>query len=237
MGGLRRIGDVVVIRLSELDSNIYMMGDTVIDSGTGFNFTRLYQALKILKMSIGEVKQIINTHAHFDHIGGNGYFVDAKISIHEDDAPIVEKGDQKMSYADYFDGKLSPREVHTKLKEGDTVDAGSMELEVIHTPGHTKGSICLYDKSSKTLFTGDTVFSDGIGRTDMPGGNDAELNKSIEKISSLDVRRLFPGHGEPLVLDEPKKLGEIISAPLLPEPEEETGPDEDEPEDDDEEDD
>lgn len=213
MGGMKRIGDVVFIQLSDLDSNIYLIGDTVIDSGTGFNFTRLYQALKILKLKASDIKHIINTHGHFDHVGGNGYFIDAKISIHEKDAHILEKGDAKLSYADYYDGKLSPREVDTKLKEGDTIQAGTMSLEVLHTPGHTPGSICLYDRKSGTLFTGDTVFSDGIGRTDMPGGNDAELQKSLGKLSALEFRRFFPGHGDPMVSENTKKVSDILTGP------------------------
>ncbi len=211
MGGLKRVGNVAVIRLSDLDSNIYVIGDTVIDSGTGFNFTRLYQALKILKLGIKDIRHIVNTHAHFDHIGGNGYLVGAKVSIHERDANIVENGDVKLSYADYYDGKLSPMEVNTRLREGDKIAAGDMELEVLHTPGHTPGSICLYDSKSQTLFSGDTIFSDGIGRTDMPGGNEAELNASLERLSALMVRRFFPGHGEPLILEKPRTVGEIIS--------------------------
>ncbi len=216
MGGLRRVGDVVVIRLSDLDSNIYMIGDTVIDCGTGFNFTRLYQALKILKMDFKDIKTIINTHGHFDHVGGNGYFVNAKVSIHEKDAGILEKGDEKLSAADYYDGKLSPKEVETKLKEGDMVQAGSMELEVIHTPGHTAGSICLYDKKSGTLFSGDTFFSDGVGRTDMAGGDEKELQKSLQKVSELKFKRLFPGHGEPLISEEEKTVADILSGPSEP---------------------
>ena len=225
MGGLKRIGDIVVIRLSELDSNIYIIGDTMIDSGTGFNFTRLYSALKILKLGVKDVNHIINTHGHFDHIGGNGYFVDARISIHEKEASIVENGDLELSYADYYDGKLVPKEVHTRLKEGDIVQVGSMSLEVLHTPGHTPGSICLYDSNSQILFTGDTMFSDGIGRTDMPGGNDEELKKSLDRLASLKVKKLFPGHGDPLVFDETKIVGEILSG-SSPEPDEEKEDDE-----------
>jgi hydroxyacylglutathione hydrolase len=213
MGGIRKMGNVTLIQLSDIDSNIYIMGDTVIDSGTGFNFTRLYQLLKMLKIDLKDIKHVVNTHGHFDHVGGNGYFIEADIAIHDADAAIVEKGDANLSYADFFDGRLKPREVRTRLKEGDVVSAGGMELEVIHTPGHTPGSICLYDRKSGTLFTGDTVFSDGIGRTDMPGGNDEHLQASLDRISSLHAKRLLPGHGEAVVLDSPKTLGEIISSP------------------------
>lgn len=221
MGGIKRIGEIILIDLSEIDSNIYLVGDMAIDSGTGFNFTRLYQVFKMLKLGLKDIRNIVNTHGHFDHIGGNGYFVNAKIAIHEKDADIVEKADKKLSYADYYDGKLVPREVSTRLKEGDKVTAGSMELEVMHSPGHTPGSICLYDKKSGTLFTGDTVFSDGVGRTDMPGGDEKQLQASLEKLSTLEVKRLLPGHGEPLLLDAPKTLGEIMSTPASGEEEDE----------------
>jgi len=219
MGGLSKIGDIIFIDLSDLDSNVFLIGDTIIDSGTGFNFTRMYQALKILKLAHGDIKSIVNTHAHFDHIGGNGYFADASIAVHESDAEIIIKGDVSKSYADFYDGKLNPREVKTKLKEGDKVSAGSYEFEVIHTPGHTPGSICLYDKKQKVLISGDTIFSDGVGRTDLPGGDEKELEASLEKIADLEVLKLLPGHGKPLILDKPKKVSEILSGPVVEESE------------------
>ena len=219
MGGIRKIDGVILIRLSDLDSNIYLLDDTVIDSGTGFNFTRLFQALKLLKVDIKQIKHIINTHGHFDHIGGNGYFIDADVAIHEADADIVEKGDAKKSYADFYDGKLRPKEVTRRLKEGDKIKADAMDLEVLHTPGHTPGSICLYDRKSKTLFTGDTVFCDGIGRTDMPGGDDAQLRKSLDRLSSMEVMRLFPGHGDVVVLNSPKSVADIMASAPDVEPE------------------
>ncbi len=216
MGGIKKMGDVTLIQLSDLDSNIYIIGDTAIDSGTGLNFTRLYQMMKMLKMSLNDIKCIINTHSHFDHIGGNGYFINADIAIHDADADVVEKGDSKMSYAEFFDGSLKPREVKTRLKEGDVISAGGMELEVIHTPGHTPGSICLYDSKTMTLFTGDTVLSDGMGRTDMPGGNDEQMNASLDRLSSIKVKRMLPGHGEVVLLNSPKTVGEIMSSAPVP---------------------
>ena len=219
MGGIKKLGNIVLIQLSDIDSNIYILGDTVIDAGTGFNFTRMYQLFKILKVDLKDIKHVVNTHGHFDHVGGNGYFIDADVAIHEADAEIVEKGDVEKSYADFFDGKLNPRPVNKRLKEGDTISAGGMELEVIHTPGHTPGSICLYEKKSGTLFTGDTVFSDGIGRTDMPGGNDEHLQASLDKISPFSVKRLLPGHGDPVTLAATKTLGNIMANPPQAAPE------------------
>ena len=203
---IKRIGNnIVLLKLSDSDSNIYIIDDAAIDSGTGFNFSRLYTLLKVLKKSVADIKQVINTHGHFDHIGGNGYFINAKIAIHENDADIIETGDIERSVADFFDGKLKPRTVDMKLKEGDVLNIGGMELEVIHTPGHTPGSICLYNRKDGILFTGDTIFANGVGRTDLPGGDPNALRESIEKLKKLDVKIILPGHGEP-VLENAKNV-------------------------------
>ena len=203
---IKRIGNnIVLLKLSDSDSNIYIIDDAAIDSGTGFNFSRLYTLLKVLKKSVADIKQVINTHGHFDHIGGNGYFINAKVAIHENDADIIETGDIERSVADFFDGKLKPRTVDMKLKEGDVLNIGGMELEVIHTPGHTPGSICLYNRKDGILFTGDTIFANGVGRTDLPGGDPNALRESIEKLKKLDVKIILPGHGEP-VLENAKNV-------------------------------
>ena len=207
---IKRIGDIVLIQLSDIDSNIYILGDTVIDSGTGFNFTRLRDILRVLKKEMKDISMVINTHGHFDHVGGNGYFLNAKVAIHEADAGILEKADAELSNADFFDGRIYPRKPDRVLKEGDRLNPDKVELEVIHTPGHTAGSICLYDRKRKLLFSGDTVFKDGIGRTDLPGGDIEALEKSLQKLSKLDVEQILPGHGEP-VLKGGKKILESIA--------------------------
>lgn len=195
---IRKFSDIILIQLSDIDSNIYILGDTVIDSGTGFNFTRLKSYLGALKLNLESIKHIINTHGHFDHIGGNGYFYEADVAIHEADAYIIEQADIKASYADFFDGKLHAHPVQKKLSEGDTVTANGIKLKVLHTPGHTPGSICLYNPERQILFSGDTIFSDGVGRTDMPGGDDEALAESMEKLAMLKVNKMFPGHGDPI---------------------------------------
>jgi len=210
---IRRIGDIVLIQLSDIDSNIYVIGDTVIDAGTGFNFTRLRTLLKTIGKSLDSIKLVINTHCHFDHIGGNGYFTEACLAAHEEAAPVIEKGDEKASYADFFNGHLHPHKVDTKLKEGDVING----LKVIHTPGHTPGSMCLLDEKNSILFSGDTIFSDGIGRTDMPGGDDEALAKSVESLSGLKFGKLLPGHGEPVLENASKAMSEMLNAPTEPE--------------------
>lgn len=193
---LKRIGKVVVIQLSDIDSNIYVIGDTIIDSGTGFNFTRLRDLLQVLKKEMKDIKQIINTHGHFDHIGGNGYFLNAKIAIHKSDADIIERGDESLAAADFFDGKLSPHPVDRKLEHGDKILAGGIELEVVHSPGHTHGSICLFARTEGLLMSGDLIFKNGIGRTDFANSDPTLMAASLEKVKALPVKHVLPGHGE-----------------------------------------
>ncbi len=195
---LKRIGtDIILFQLSETDSNIYLIGDTVIDTGTGFNFPLLRQMFKVTKNDFEKVKQIINTHSHFDHIGGNGFFYNASISIHENGAEVVEKADIEKSCADFYDGKLHPRKVARKLKEGDVIKLNNgSELQVIYTPGHTDDSICLYEKKKKIMFTGDTIFADGLGSAKFINSDAEAMKKSLERISKLEVEQYFPGHGE-----------------------------------------
>ncbi len=196
---IKKLGDVILINLSDMDSNIYLVGEDAIDAGTGFNFTRLYTLLQIAKKEPESIRNVVNTHCHFDHTGGNGYFLEAKVAAHEIDSSVIETGDMEKSVADYFNGNPKPKTVTRKLKEGDVLPMGTMELKVIHTPGHTPGSICLYDEKSGTLFSGDTVFADGFGRYDLPGGDKASLKASLEKLSKLKINRLFPGHGQPVL--------------------------------------
>jgi hydroxyacylglutathione hydrolase len=210
---LKRIGDVVLIQLSSVDSNIYMAGDTVIDTGTGFNFTRLHTILRVLKKDFKSVKHVINTHGHFDHIGGNGYFLAADLAIHQADAPIIEDAHIERSWADYFDGKLKPRKVDRKLKEGDMVQAGPLNLRVLHTPGHSPGSICLHDESKGVLFSGDAVFSDGVGRTDGVGCSEADMVRTLDRLSQLSFKTLLPGHGEAVKDGADKAFRQMLNSP------------------------
>ena len=115
----------------------------------------------------------------------------------------------EMDYDGLYDAKLNEEEiVKTKvlpvdkakvvtLKEADIIQLGNTKLEIIHTPGHTPGSICLYNEAEKTLISGDTLFDGGFGRTDLRGGSMKEMEKSLEKLEQLPSGIcVFPGHGE-----------------------------------------
>jgi len=219
--GVKKIGEIVMIQLSDTDSNIYLVGDTVVDTGTGFNFTRLRDVLRVFKMPMDTLKNIVNTHYHFDHIGGNGYFTAAQIAIHEADATILEQGDAETSVAEFFGGNMHKMKVARKLKDGDVLKIGAREFQVVHTPGHTPGSICLYDKKDKLLISGDTIFANGVGRTDLPGGDFEQLKGSLQKLAKMDIQKILPGHGPIVEKDGAKLIGNLLKAAKPPTEDEE----------------
>ena len=140
------------------------------------------------------IRLIVNTHAHVDHIMGNDEVkarTGAEIIIHEADAPQLERIPRSM--LDLFGGRPSPPPDRT-VRDGDLIRIGEVSLQVLHTPGHTPGGICLY--TDQALFTGDTLFVGGVGRTDFPGGSWALLLQSIQsKIWTLpDDTVIYPGH-------------------------------------------
>ncbi|HQL42440.1 MAG: MBL fold metallo-hydrolase [Spirochaetes bacterium] len=140
------------------------------------------------------VKYIINTHGHFDHTSGNDSMMKltgAELLIHENDVrQLTGITNRLMSHINR--GSASPKPLHT-VKEGDTIIFGNEKLTVLHTPGHTPGGICLY--SPGNIFTGDTLFTEGMGRTDLPGGSYQQIMESIYRILSLpDDTVVWPGH-------------------------------------------
>jgi glyoxylase-like metal-dependent hydrolase (beta-lactamase superfamily II) len=183
------------------DSNIYLIIDktiALIDAGTGMNFETVEQNLGKFNLKPNDIELLINTHCHYDHIGGDRDFVKAagcEVCIHELEAKLLREGDRMITLAAGFGEKLEPMEVVRGLQEGGKIELGELTLEVLHTPGHTAGSICLYDPRQRLLFSGDTVFSDGVGRTDLPTGDTTALRNSIEGLLKLDVQNIYPGHG------------------------------------------
>ena len=140
------------------------------------------------------IKTILNTHAHVDHIMGNEEMkrkTGAKIIIQEDDAPLLTQTPRSMLAM--FGGRPSPPADQT-VKDGEIIRAGEISLKVLHTPGHSPGGMCLY--GAGVVFTGDTLFVGGLGRTDLPGGSWQTMLDSIRaKLLTLpDETIVYPGH-------------------------------------------
>lgn len=150
-----------------------------------------------------EIIYIINTHGHWDHVIDNHelhQLTDAPVLISKKDAYNL-KNPFSTSFAIPFEIKASKAD--SFLKKNDIIKLGNLKFEIIETPGHTKGSICLYEKKQKIIFTGDTMFKGSHGRTDFPDGSQEEMDKSLKKLSSLpsDVK-VLPGHGEDTTIKE-----------------------------------
>jgi len=167
---------VVRIVSQELDNNTYIVVSkcsALIDPST--NVKGILKAVKMYKPLY-----VILTHGHFDHtqaLDAIKQLCNAKIISHR-----LEGID-----SDIF------------VEDEETVKLDDINLKILHTPGHTKGSICLYEENTKSLFSGDTLFPDGVfGRVDLPGGSLESMVKSLKRLSKLDAEILYPGHGKPV---------------------------------------
>ena len=168
-------------------ANSYIFGTVLVDAGL---FPMAVQPFK------DTIDTIVLTHCHFDHtahVKEIAHMCKAKIAIHRDDAGGLI--DDSKSLSMHFGARSPVIMPDIVLADGDTIG----NLTVIHTPGHTPGSICLYSAPDKVLISGDTVFTDGaFGRYDFPGGSRQALAKSLDRLVPLDVEGLYPGHGEPV---------------------------------------
>ena len=182
------------------DSNIYVItGEqpTIIDTGTGQNQSSVNKAIQSIT-DPSTITQIILTHEHFDHVGGTRALIDqinkeATIISHSLSKQKIEQG--KSMFAQMLGATMPKIKVDETVEENDMIPIGDDSYLIIHTPGHTPGCICIYCKKTKTLFSGDTVFSNGsFGRTDFPGGSTDQLIASIKRLSDLDIDNLYPGH-------------------------------------------
>jgi len=170
---------------------------------------RILGYLKDMKVT---PKLIVATHAHFDHVlGVNGVRkgTGQKFAIHKDDLPILESMQLRVRQFMGFEVPPPPKP-DMYLKEGDTINFGEETVNVIHTPGHSPGSISLSGKGF--VLTGDALFNQSIGRTDLPGGDYNLLIKSIkEKLFRLDDKTIVhPGHGPETTMGDEKLTNPFV---------------------------
>lgn len=165
--------------------------------------------LSVLEKDDLKATAIINTHGHFDHVGGNKALkaaTGADLMIHKLDAPMLAHLTQSAAaWGMHADESPAPDRL---LEDGDTIEIGTIQLKVIHTPGHSPGGICLHANGQNALFVGDTLFAGSIGRTDLPGGDYDTLISNIQtKLFALaDETKVYNGHMEPTTIGREKRF-------------------------------
>ncbi|HET8666943.1 MAG TPA: MBL fold metallo-hydrolase [Terriglobales bacterium] len=188
-----------ILSVGPLQCNCSIMGDEashdamVIDPGAD-----VAEILSVISRHALTVKQIVVTHAHIDHVGGAmklKALTGAPILLNQNDRELLKMLDVQASWLG-----MSPPEpvaIDHPLADGDKLAVGSLQALVIHTPGHTEGSICLYFPAQEKLIAGDTLFAGSIGRTDLPGGSFEKIMASLhERVLALpDDTIVIPGHG------------------------------------------
>ncbi len=195
--------------LSPIDENCYVISDStreavIIDCGCFYDdeWATIHSYIQDNQLT---VRHLLNTHAHFDHIFGEGYVHSALHLTPEgsilDQQLYLGFDQQLVSILGLQPSAIRPRyplpPFHTFLRRADTVSFGNHQLTVIETPGHTPGGLCFYCKDENVLFTGDTLFRLSIGRTDFPGGSHSQIIQSITaKLLTLPSQTIvYPGHG------------------------------------------
>ncbi len=166
----------------------------LIDPGHAQTWPLVERQMSAQGLDTSHVDLVIATHGHPDHLEAAASFPPpTRIAMHPDEERYIAQ----IGPAFYQAMGLPAPEfrVDLLLQEGD-LELGDTRWRVIHAPGHSPGSICLYQPQDKVLITGDVVFAMGVGRTDFPGGSGEQLKKSIQTLSTLDVDVLLPGHGE-----------------------------------------
>ena len=185
--------------------NCYVIADknsmsaAVIDPGADFENIR-----DIIEDNGFDLKYIILTHAHGDHIGAINYLKDTynpKIVIHYLEKEILENPDYNFSKQLGMNSVSSNADL--MLHDGDTLELGDLKLEIMHTPGHTKGSMCIL--VNEIMFSGDTLFAGSMGRTDLYSGDSDRMKASLKKLKQLTINyTVLPGHGAATTLEYEK---------------------------------
>ena len=203
------------LAVGQLETNTYIVGDeetkqaVIIDPGDEGD-----RIMDMVKESGLEVHSIICTHAHFDHIGAAGDIrkeTGAKIILHKEDLEGYGLAKEQASFWGFDLDELPQPDGF--MEEGDNIKVGSLNFKVMHTPGHSPGSVSLYGEG--ILLSGDTIFQGSVGRTDFPGGSMEKLKMSFRRLLDLpEDTKIFSGHGPETTVNREKKenffVGEFL---------------------------
>jgi glyoxylase-like metal-dependent hydrolase (beta-lactamase superfamily II) len=211
-----------IFRLKGEDSSSHsylIRGDyknVLIDSGVDKNFSKLQKSLLTLGLKIRDIDIVINTHEHFDHIGANRYFQDySLIAAHRFAATKITVEDRYVTMYKSGDLNEPSLRVHLWLESKSRFDLGNYSLNIIHTPGHTSGSICIYEPVRKILFAGDTVFAGGTLSYIGESGSVGDYIDSISHLATRKINELYPGHGKVSKSPEEDMQKAILNARAL----------------------
>jgi glyoxylase-like metal-dependent hydrolase (beta-lactamase superfamily II) len=194
-----------------LATNVYVLADPA--SREAIAIDTATPSLDWIRAVLAErswtLKLIVSTHGHWDHVGDNAAVVEhtrAEIAVHPLDRHRLT--DPKPLYAPW---PIVPCVPAVELDEGGEIRFGDIRLTVLHTPGHTEGSVCLMGRDDGLLFTGDTLFPGGWGRVDFPGGSAEAMAESIARLAGLEDRlRVLPGHGRATTIGAERPWMELV---------------------------
>jgi glyoxylase-like metal-dependent hydrolase (beta-lactamase superfamily II) len=211
--GVQRLLRVV----GPLATNVHLLADEA--SGEAIAIDTAIPSLAWIRDELDargwKLRLIVSSHGHWDHIGDNAAVAahtGAEIAVHPLDRHRL--ADPKPLWAPF---EIPPSVPAVELAEGGEIRFGAIRLEVLHTPGHTEGSVCLLDRDGSVVYSGDTLFNAGWGRTDLPGGSPEQMVESLDRLRRLDdATAVMPGHGAATSIARERALLEWIAREGLP---------------------
>ncbi|MFW9918363.1 MAG: MBL fold metallo-hydrolase [Candidatus Thorarchaeota archaeon] len=198
---------VYILVSRSFDSNIGLIASgerkALVDTGTGVYHSYLESALSKLGIDISSITDILLTHSHVDHIGGVSNIIrhaSPTIHLHKAEADPINSGDMRFTLADTFGAEVPRIKIEGVLEEGMIIEIGDIQVKVLHTPGHSGGSVCFHLENEELVFTGDTMFSGGsFGRVDFPTGDPRKIVASLKRLTELSSFNIaLPGHMGPV---------------------------------------